>query len=107
MWANQALAYEKLSPTFRALIEPLMAVHELFSKTRNVEDLDQGQVRDMKKSNPRIAQPVVRVHEETGRPALYVSEAVTTQIVGMRKEESDAILEFLFGHQYRWRSPTE
>jgi taurine dioxygenase len=101
MWANQALAYETLSPAFRAVIDPLVAVHELFSKTKDLKNLDQGQIRDMKRANPRIAQPVVRVHAETGRRALYVSEAVTTQIVGMQPDESDALLAFLFRHQVR------
>ncbi|NDH52742.1 MAG: TauD/TfdA family dioxygenase [Betaproteobacteria bacterium] len=99
MWANQTMAYDYLSPTFQNLIEPLTAVHELFSKTKDLKNLDQGKVRDMKKANPRVAQPVVRVHDETGRKALYVSVAVTTEIVGMQQEESDAILEFLFAHQ--------
>ena len=101
MWANQALAYRTLSPAFRRLLDGLTAVHELFSKTKDLKNLDQGQIRDMKRANPRIAQPVVRVHDETGVPALYVSEAVTTQIVGMNRDESDAILEFLFDHQVR------
>ena len=100
-FASQSMAYEALSPAFRTLIDPLTAVHELFSKTKDLRDLDQGQIRDMKKSNPRIAQPVVRMHSETGRRALYVSEAVTTDIVGMNREESDALLEFLFRHQTR------
>jgi len=99
LFANQYMAYDTLSPRFQALIDDLWAVHELFSKTRDLKNLDQGQVRDMKKANPRIAQPVVRVHPETGRKALYVSVAVTTQIVGMSQDESDAILEFLFAHQ--------
>ena len=101
MWANQTLAYETLSPSFRRLLDGLTAVHELFSKTKDLKNLDQGQIRDMKRANPRIAQPVVRVHPETGRPALYVSEAVTTRIVGMHEDESDALLEFLFRHQVR------
>ena len=99
MWANQTMAYERLSPAFQRVIDPLMAVHELFSKTRDLKNLDQGKVRDMKKANPRVAQPVVRRHDETGRKALYVSVAVTTEIVGMEQEESDAILNFLFAHQ--------
>ena len=99
MWANQTLAYERLSPTFQKVIEPLTAVHELFSKTRDLKNLDQGKVRDMKKANPRVAQPVVRRHDETGNKALYVSIAVTTEIIGMEQEESDAILNFLFAHQ--------
>ena len=99
MWANQTLAYERLSPTFQKVIESLTAVHELFSKTRDLKNLDQGKVRDMKKANPRVAQPVVRRHDETGNKALYVSIAVTTEIIGMEQEESDAILNFLFAHQ--------
>lgn len=100
-FANQYMAYETLSPTFRERIEHLTAVHELFSKTKNLQDLDQGQVKDLQKKNPRIAQPMVRAHSETGRKALYVSEAVTTDIIGMNQEESDALLEFLFRHQTR------
>lgn len=100
-FASQYLAWERLTPAFQHLIEPLEAVHELFSKTRDLKNLDQGQVRNMKARNPRIAQPVVRVHPETGRRALYVSVAVTTDIVGMSEEESAAILEFLFAHQTR------
>ena len=99
MFANQTMAYERLSPAFQRVIDPLTAVHELFSKTKDLKNLDQGKVRDMKKANPRVAQPVVRVHDETGRKALYVSVAVTTEIVGMAQEESDAILNFLFAHQ--------
>jgi taurine dioxygenase len=99
LFANQYMAYDTLSAKFRSMIDDLWAVHELFSKTKDLRNLDQGQVRDMKKENPRIAQPVVRVHPETGRKALYVSVAVTTQIVGLSKDESDAILEFLFEHQ--------
>lgn len=99
MWANQYLAYETLTPAFRALIDDLHAVHELFSKTRDLHRLDQKQIGDMKRANPPVVQPVVRVHRETGRKALYVSEAVTTRIIGMSQEESDAILEFLFRHQ--------
>lgn len=101
MWANQTLAYSTLSATFQKLLEGLSAVHELFSKTKDLKNLDQGQIKDMKRANPRIAQPVVRIHAETGRPALYVSEAVTTQIIGMHPDESDALLEFLFKHQVR------
>jgi taurine dioxygenase len=111
IFANQYLAYETLSPAFRAFIDPLEAVHELFSKTKDLKNLDQGQVRDMKKANPRVVQPVVRVHPETGRKALYVSVALTTNILGLSAEESDAVLDFLFAHQtqvqftyrHRWR----
>lgn len=101
MFANQHLAYDRLTPAFKALIDDLEAVHELFSKTKNLDKLDQQKVLDMKRKNPPVIQPMVRAHPESGRKALYVSTAVTTRIVGMSQEESDAILEFLFRHQTR------
>lgn len=41
---------------------------------------------------------VVRVHPVTGAKSLFVNEPYTQYIVGLKKEESDAILRFLFDH---------
>jgi len=101
MFANQHMAYDRLSPAFRALIDDLEAVHQLFSKTKGIEKLDQQKVADLRRANPPVIQPMVRTHPENDRKALYVSVAVTTRIVGMTQEESDAILDFLFEHQTR------
>jgi len=45
------------------------------------------------------AQPVFRKHPATGKSALYVSELMTEEIVGLPEAESREILEFLFKHQ--------
>lgn len=45
--------------------------------------------------------PVVRKHPVTGRKALWVNKEYTTKIVGMKKPESDAVLNFLFDHLHK------
>jgi taurine dioxygenase len=98
MFANQIMAYEALSPAMRRMIEPLETVHELFSKRTDLAELDAAKMREMKLANPPVAQPMVRVHPETGRPALYVSPSLSTRIVGMTVEESAGLLDFLSRH---------
>jgi taurine dioxygenase len=57
------------------------------------------------------AHPVVRVHPETGRRALYVNVAHTVHFEGMTVEESAPILGYLFDHltrpeltcRFRWQ----
>jgi taurine dioxygenase len=58
--------------------------------------------------------PVVRVHPETGRKALYVSEHFTRRIVELNSVESDAVLRMLtrwvssprFTVRYQWSPGT-
>lgn len=48
---------------------------------------------------PHFAQPVFRRHPVTGKTALYVSELMTEEIIGLPEDESREILAFLFEHQ--------
>ncbi len=45
------------------------------------------------------AQPIVHAHPATGRKALYINRLMTEYIVGMPRDESNALLESLFDHQ--------
>ncbi|MGE4239203.1 TauD/TfdA dioxygenase family protein [Ramlibacter sp.] len=98
MWSNQYLAYETLSATMKSVVDKLWAVHDItFSKVNEGRrDMD-----EMRVNTPPVMQPMVRVHPETGRKALYISEMVTSDIVGMRREESQPLLNYLFTHSAR------
>jgi taurine dioxygenase len=108
MFANMYLAYERLSPVMREFIEQREAVHDI-SLVKGFNRRDPKQVEEMKRLNPPIAHPVVRVHPETGRKLLFISERVS-HFVGMTEEESQPILDFLnrhattpeFVYRHRW-----
>ena len=101
MVANMYLAYETLSPGLRAMLDKLEAVHSLAhysSHNPYFVDRDPEQIRKMHELSPPVAQPVVRVHPETGRKALYISEGQTERFVGMSEAESRGLLQYLFEH---------
>ena len=104
-FANMTAAYDKLSPTLKTVVDGLSVVNDLSSYTA-VRQLD-----DHVHDNPPVVQPMVRIHAETGRKALYLNETVTRQIHGMTREESAGLLQYLFAHsvrpeftyRHRWR----
>ena len=113
-FANMYLAYETLSDGMKRLLDPLTAVNSSaladVSKTREDRVKDSAR-RDAAKQY--VAEhPVVRVHPETGRRALYVNVAHTERFSGMTREESVPLLRYLFQHQvrpeltcrFRWRA---
>ncbi len=83
MWTSLYLAYEELSPPLQELCEGLSALHDALPHNHPEQ---------------MAVHPVVRVHPETGRKALYVNEHFTRRIVEMNATESDAILR----HLTRW-----
>ena len=104
LFANMYMAYDTLSDTLKGILGGLHAVHDYnkvyethFSKFKERPPLTAEQ---RAKAPPR-SHPMVRTHPVTGRKALYVNPGFTTGIVGMAKEESDPILEFLFRHSTR------
>jgi alpha-ketoglutarate-dependent taurine dioxygenase len=63
----------------------------LFRDQKITREREQGSI------NPPIAQPVVRVHPETGGKALYVGDKASC-LVGMTPEESKPLV---YRHQWR------
>ena len=108
-FANQYLAYESLSEQMRSLLAGLSAEHSasLLAERNNREE---NNVTIDEVPQP-VCHPVVRTHPETGRKALFVNEAFTRGIIGMARDESDALLAMLYQHavsprftyRHRWR----
>lgn len=103
LFANQYLAYEALSPTFRGLLDGLTAIHSSakadVSKTRE-DRIRSGGTAEAGKDYLSY-HPAVRTHPETGRKALFVNVAHTVRFDGMTEAESKPILDYLFQHQIR------
>ncbi len=97
LFANMYMAYDTLSGGMKKLIADLHGIH--LSGTRKINVADKGNERrnEVMKLNPPIAQPVVRVHPETGRKAIYLGEKVK-RFDGMTEEESKPLIDYLNKH---------
>lgn len=113
IWSNMKAAYEALSPTFREFLSGLDAVHD-FARgfpQQGIVAAGAGAEKHAKAlaENPPVLHPVVRTHPETGEDGLFINYGFTDRIKGLRRKESDAILNMLFEHiqkpefLVRWR----
>jgi len=99
MWTNTYKAYEELSAPMREFCDGLSALHD---------------AQPHAKPEQMAVHPVVRVHPETGRKALFVNEHFTRRIVELSHHESDMLLRFLtswvasprFTVRYHWTPGT-
>ena len=100
LFANTYLAYEALSTGMQKLVAKLHAIH--FSGSRKLETTaaDQAHADEQRRISPPVAHPVVRVHPETGRKALYLGEKVR-RFDGMSDDESLPLIEYLNRHATR------
>lgn len=115
LFASLFAAYESLSAPIRNLLDGLDAVHDYsyayetyFSRFPDRPPLSAAE----RAAVPPVEHPLVRVHPESGRRALFMSPGFTRRIVGVTEEESRALLAFLCAHvtrpefiyRHRWRA---
>ncbi|WP_337187820.1 TauD/TfdA family dioxygenase [Phenylobacterium sp.] len=102
LFASQAAAYDALSPGLKATLDGLSAVHsasrEYSAQGHSAQKRGAMQVAEADGYVGEYVHPMVLIHPETGRKALYVNPAFTLRIDGWKTSESKALLDYLFNH---------
>ena len=83
-WCNCTAAYEELDGAVKARLKGMQAVHRHYVEAQNPPE--------------HVAHPIVRTHPETGRRSLYVGPHLTRYVVGLGRQESEALLAGLYAH---------
>lgn len=116
LFANQYIAYDRLSKGMKRLIDGLKCWHTdrkvagpnspaaLAKRSTKVREDDNWR-------ETRNLHPVVRTHPETGRKCLFVNHSYSIGFEGMTEDESRPLLDWLmaWGHRpeftcrFRWR----
>lgn len=87
-------AYNKLSPSYAAYLETLSAVHSGFEQAAYARNGGRGGT--VRREPVSSVHPLIRRHAVTGAKAIFVNRGFTRSIVGLKKEESDSILNLLY-----------
>ena len=93
LFCDMYAAFDGLTPDLQARIEGMTAVHDfsmVFGHTIKAED--KGAMREQ---YPPVEHPVVRTHPATGRRLLYVNRFFVDHIVGLDRDQSDALVDQL------------
>jgi len=102
LFASQAAAFDALSPGLQKTLEGLSAVHsagrEYAPTGASAQKRGSMQIAEAEGAVGEFVHPMVKVHPETGRKALYVNPAFTMRIEGWSRRESKALLDYLFEH---------
>lgn len=105
VFVNTIEAYERLPDDVKKRIDGLTALHD----SRIYAGALSGKEREeFLANNPPAEHPVVRIHPETGEPAIYVNMIYTQRIAGVSDAESNELMQFLFNQlkrpefQVRW-----
>ncbi len=118
LFANMYEAYDALSPGMKRMLGGLRAMHSgrPYGTGGVPNDLKTSRSIQIERGNAEaereVAQPVVRVHPESGRKALYVNAIYTVRFENMTEGESRPLLDYLYEHctrpeftcRFRWET---
>jgi taurine dioxygenase len=96
LFASMYAAYDALSEPMKRFLDPLTAVHD--GGPNYIDRAKRAGIYKPDKVFPANSHPIIRTHPETRKKAIYVNKIFTQTIDRVSKDESKAILEFLFQH---------
>lgn len=111
-FASMFAAYDALPDSLRRKVEGRTAVYDYVWSYERRHLARRGPLTEEQKAKtPPVEQPAVRVHPETGRKALFVSDIWVRRFDGMGEEESQALARDLvdfatqpkFVYTHPWR----
>jgi alpha-ketoglutarate-dependent taurine dioxygenase len=110
-FSSAVAAYRDLSDVMKKMLAPLRFSSSgafLFSRGSS-NFFDDEETKRRKIAFPDVTHPVIRVHPETGEPAIYVNRAQSLGIVGLDNDLGQVLLKYLADlmkqpeYQTRWR----
>lgn len=99
MFCNMARAYDELSDKMKTILSDLQSVYD-FTMVSGAKERTADNMDTLNTLNPPVAHPSVRVHNESGVKAIYVSER-TSHFDGMTRAESAPLIQYLCRHATR------
>lgn len=100
-FADTHAAYDDLPGDEAAYLGRLRAVHRYDCSRARVRAT--GLTQEQADALGEASHPLVRRHDDTGRPALYFNSNRTERVEGMERPESDALLDRLHAHMIEAR----
>ena len=121
-WVDTAMVYDALSPEMKARIDGMEVRHRLRISIEGVpfgvpETLRAATMEEAPYTGTKVAllpdvvHPLVQVHPDTGRKSLGIAPLTLVEILGIPREESDALLKelvefalqprFMYIHQWQ------
>ncbi|HXE39429.1 MAG TPA: TauD/TfdA family dioxygenase [Azonexus sp.] len=105
LWSSGTAVYDSLPRSLQLYLEELEAVHSFehsgwpnyFAQLENGEEI----YRKARADNLPVVHPVVQTHPVTGKKIVYVNPNFTDRIKGLSRQQSDALLTFLFAQFLR------
>lgn len=101
LFACMYTAYDTLSDGLKQTLEDMKAVHSsrhIFGEQSSYRDTMKDRFSNPEDATQDAVHPVVIIHPESGRKALYVNPGFTLHFDGWTAAESKPLLDYLYAH---------